>query len=278
MDWRRVWNEWKFFALGCGVFVGALLVYRSAWFAGYSANSFGLLGCHFLRAVLLVLAYVAVVTLFKTAVRQGDSTAPGGVTLLDLPILLLILPGCAGLYPLWIAVLLISFLVWLVYLLAFVFSRNGETPIGQARRALLRAGAAALLFTATWYLCATVPRQAMHGLGARLEAGAGTGRLLAWAADVIAAPEQRKQKNSLAQEEVPEWVDALLGPFQGVRSVGIESGAEPCVVLYTGGSAYHFRIRICPSRAHQQPRPWWIGQVLGDLEWRPGIDLAAEGK
>ena len=81
----------------------------------------------------------------------------------------------------------------------------------------------------------------------------------------------------LEAAEIPDWVDALLGPNQGIRSMGINHGDNPCVTLYTGGSAYHFRISICPKGVEHGPLPWWVGEV-GQFTQRQGIYLATEGK
>ena len=121
-------------------------------------------------------------------------------------------------------------------------------------------------------------RQALHGLGERLEAEGGAERFLAWAAEAIATHKEGQHGGRLEPDEIPDFVDDLMGPFQGVRSVGVDSGDDPSVTLYTGGSAYHFTIRLRPSRVRHGPWSWWVGEVAGELEWRPGIDLATEGK
>jgi hypothetical protein len=81
----------------------------------------------------------------------------------------------------------------------------------------------------------------------------------------------------LEAEEIPDFVNDLLGPFHGVRGVVVESGANPCVSLYTGGSAYHFSIRVCPARLNLSKPPWFAGESES-FEWRPGVYLGTEGK
>jgi hypothetical protein len=149
----------------------------------------------------------------------------------------------------------------------------------------------------------------MHGLGARIEAEGGSDRLLAWATQTIADHKQRERAlpvagatavslagqsalngvsaliaaradedpGRMSQNEIPEWVDRLLGSYQGVRSVTVDTGNEPCIRLFTGGSAYHFQIRVGPPRVGQRPPLSWAG-TLDRVEWRPGIYFSTEGK
>jgi hypothetical protein len=183
----------------------------------------------------------------------------------------------------------------------------------------LRAGIAAGLFAVTWYECAGVTRQAMLGLGARIEAHGGADKLLDWAAEVVAGRRQWRQllpvegatvvglaasppgpdrlltssgwivaraelrAHSLAPGEIPDWVDRLMGRFEGVRTVAVYAepggyGGEPCVILFTGSSAYHFEIFLRPSRQRRDLLPWWLGEGTTGLEWRPGILLETGGK
>jgi hypothetical protein len=81
-------------------------------------------------------------------------------------------------------------------------------------------------------------------------------------------------------------VDDLMGPFQGTHSAGVllepghvmAGGNDPCVILFTGTSAYYFQIVVRPSRARRDPPPWWLGDEGAGLEWQPGIFLATGGK
>jgi hypothetical protein len=185
----------------------------------------------------------------------------------------------------------------------------------------LQVGIVLVLFTITWYLCASRTRQAFRGLGERIEAKGDSDRLLTWAAEVIAAQRQREQalpvkvatavgllasplgqgpflaiptvvlvtmeerSYRLEREALPDWVIDLMGPFQGVQSAMVYlspagvvgEGDDPCVILYTGGSGYHFQIILRPSRVNRSPSPWWFGELDG-LECRPGIYLSTEGK
>src|SRR5262249_55604070 len=134
-----------------------------------------------------------------------------------------------------------------------------------------------LLFTLTWYLCAATTREALHGLGARVEATAGADRLRAWAGEVIATHPPGQGRGALEPDEIPDFVGDLLGDNQGVRGVEVRHGDDPSVDLFTGGSAYHFRIRVHPAGVSHDLPPWWVGEWAG-LESQPGIYLETEGK
>ncbi|HMC89039.1 MAG TPA: hypothetical protein VKI17_05805, partial [Gemmataceae bacterium] len=296
-------------ALPIVICLGAFLIRELAWRAGYSANALGLLGCHFWRTLLLLLAWHTVLAACKAVARKEMASAPTGLSPLDLASTLLIVPGCAGCYPVWPVVLL---LLSLRMFLARILRRSGVASPGSLTEMTIPGVAlTVLLFTVTWYLCASTTRQAFNGLSARIEAK-GPDRLMAWATDVIAAHKQRVQAlpvvgatvvgltaspagnapllvasavitaragepGRLARDEIPDWVDDLLGPFQGIRSMGIENlERDPCVALYTGGSAYHFAVRVCPSRVRRGTPPWWAGEDGSD--WWPGISLSTEGK
>jgi hypothetical protein len=276
MGWKRVCSEWAWVALALGVCLGAFFLQGRAWRVGYEANCFGLLGCQALRCLLLLLGCMTVVAAFRALAGKPGLADATGLTIPELAVIVLLLPGCVGLYPLWVIVLPVLMLVLLLWTVALHFSEKGaHRPAGLA---VVRAGLAVVLFTLTWYFCASTTRQALHGLGERLEAEGGADRFLAWAAEVIATHKDGQHGGRLTPDEIPDFVDDLMGPFQGVRSVGVESSGDPCVTLYTGGSAYHFVIRLRPSRARHGPWSWWLGEVAGELEWRPGIDLATEGK
>jgi len=109
-----------------------------------------------------------------------------------------------------------------------------------------------------------------------IEDRVGAEKLRGWAGEMIAA-RKPGQPPPLEREALPDWVDDLLGPFQGVRGGGVEDyGNDPHVTLYTGGSAYHFQIRIYPSEVRRHQRPWWMGDNAAELQ--PGIHLSTEGK
>jgi hypothetical protein len=168
-----------------------------------------------------------------------------------------------------------------------------------------------VLFLLTWYFCASTTRQATRGLGDRIEDKAGADKLAAWATERIADYKRRQQmlpivgasvvglsaapqgsilsasaliatratdqSRFLEGDQIPDWVDDLLGPSQGIRSVMIEdSGDRPCVALRTGGSAFHFRISVCPNDVNRRSPLWWFGESNG-LE-QHGIYLETEGK
>ncbi len=86
----------------------------------------------------------------------------------------------------------------------------------------------------------------------------------------------RDERRALTPDEVPDFVADLMGPFQGVRSIEVRNVDDPSVLLYTGGSAYHFRITLRPSRVNQDAPPWWVG--ADSDEARPGVYLEPEGK
>ena len=48
------------------------------------------------------------------------------------------------------------------------------------------------------------------------------------------------------------------------------------VILFTGGSAYHFQIAIYPSDVNRSPPPWWTGEDAGAR--LPGVYLSTGGK
>jgi hypothetical protein len=308
MSGKRGWDEWASVVAAFGLAAAAWGVHGVAWRMGYAADALGLVGCQFLRAILLVLAACTVATALKAAVAPERPAAGRGLTVLDILVLLTVLPGCVGCYPLWPVVLA---LLAAPLFLALV-SRGKEPaegrPLGPV---VLRLGWVVLLFTLTWYWTTSTTRQALRGLGARIAERGGANRLLVWAAEVTAARRQREKAlpilgaatvgwtaapgqgpylaaavlltpaeegpRRLAPGEVPGWVDDLLGRFQGVRAADVEDrGDDPCVALRTGGSAYHFRIDVCPSQAPRPSLPWWLGDDAGQ-PW-PGVYLSTEGK
>lgn len=308
MRWKAALSEWQAVLVALVVGVGAILVNRWAWRLGFDGRSIGLVGCHFLRAIFMLFAFLAVVHEFR--IVAGVPKAAGSqLTLLDVPVVLLILPGCVGCYPLWAVVLVVLAAVFLLRIVERAASRK---PV-EDRRAFLRSALVIGLFTFTWYEGAMVTRQGLRGLGERIEAKGSSDQLLAWAADVIAERQRRREAFPavaasavglltppgngpflaaaavaasapgegplmVPRSEIPDWLDDVMGPFQGVRGVTVRLEKEPYVTLYTGGSAYHFRIDVWPSRASHRPLPWWVGEGAGGLEWRPGVDLMTEGK
>jgi hypothetical protein len=273
MTWTSAWGGWKWTAGALGACLGAVVIDVAAWRSGYAANAFGLLGCHFLRFLLLLVAGLMLIQVFRAAARREKPPAATGPTVLDVAALVLCFSGCLGCYPVWPVILLLLACPLLVELLFF---RKGNRP-AEDKWVLLRVGLVVGLFTLTWYLCAATTREALRGLGARIEARVGADRLRAWAGEVIAAHPPGQGRGALEPDEIPDFVVDLLGPFQGVRGAEVRPGDDPSVDLFTGGSAYHFRIRVRPSRVSRDLPPWWVGEGAG-LESQPGIYLETEGK
>jgi hypothetical protein len=307
MTWKTVWNDWKLIAVAAAMCLGAFLLYRGAWNIGYQANALSLLGWHMLRLLLLLFAWAFVVSWIRAATTNGKPAAKPGLTVVEGVSVLSIFLGCMGCYPVWPAVLLLMAPLFAT----LIFSKTGPAGERLTRSAILRAGVVVLLFLLTWYFCASTTRQAMRGLGDRIEAKVGADKLAAWAAEVVAAHKLRQDAlpivgasvvglsaspqgpfltaaallatratyppHLLERDEIPDWVDDLLGPFQGIRSVIIEdSGYGPCVALRNGGSAFHFRISVCPTAVNRRSPLWWFGESSG-LE-QHGIYLETEGK
>jgi hypothetical protein len=278
MSWKKLWSDWGSVTVASVAFLGTFLLYERAWQSGNAGSAIGLLGCHVLRLPLLLLAWLAVSSEFKTAANKGDPPARQRFNVLDFGGTLFIFIGCIGLYPVWPFVL---GLLTVPFVMAVILLRKevkDPAEARQIRQALLSAGIAILLFTATWYFSASTTRQALQGLGERIEEKAGVEKLLDWAKDVIADAKTQKQDARFWVEELPRWVEELLGRNEGVRAAGIQNhGDEACVVLFTGSSGYHYRIDVCPSRANPGNPPWWAGEGNG-MEWRPGILLNVEEK
>jgi hypothetical protein len=278
MSWKRVWNDWGSVAVALAVCLGTLVLYLQAWHVGHAASAIGLLGCHLLRLPLLLFAWLAVSSEFKTvAGPQGIPVKPR-FSVLDFAGSLIIFVGCFGCYPVWPFVLgLLA--VPLVFAMKY-YGKGTADPAAtrRIRQALLSVAISVALFTLTWYLSAATTRQALHGLGQRIEDKGGADKLLTWAKGLIADTKQKKQPPRLERKDLPDWLEDMLGRFEGVRSVGVQDyGDEACVALRTGGSAYHFRIDVCPSERERARPPWWAGEGNG-LAWRPGIYLDIEGK
>lgn len=311
MDWKSVWNDWKLIMLACVVNLGAFLLNMRAWHAGYNASALGLLGCHFLSFLLLLVSGGTVIAIFDAVARKAKP-ATRGVRVLDVAVLCLFFAGCCGLYFVW-PVVLVLLASLLFTALIFSSTNAGSHEDRPTRSVIACAGTCLLLSTLTWYYCASNTRQGLRGLGARIQAKGGADKLKVWATEVLAAHKQHEQnlplvcamgvgltasplgqgpllaasafaagkvgetESVIAREDLPVWIDDLLGPFEGVRSVGVNTRNDSCVFLYTGGSAYHFQIRVCPSHDSGGQPPWWLGEVAG-LEWRPGIHLSTQGK
>jgi hypothetical protein len=304
----------KIIAGALGLCLLATGVNVMAWRAGYAGNAIGLLGCHFLRTFLLLGSGYTAIAAIKTAATREPLAAQSRFTTVEtIAFTCLLITGCIGCSVFWPAILLLlsTAAITVIYL---------KKPDSNAVLSLRHLIVVVVMFTVTWYLCATVTRQAFYGLGARIEAKGGAAKLKAWAAGVIAARIQREKafpvlaassvgmltipggngtlavaaalidgkaddgRPTLSAAEIPTWVDDIMGPFQGIRSVGIYlrpggvlfGGDDPCIVMWSGGSAYSFRIVVRPWGGTPSP-PWWIGAIDG-MEWQPGIYLSTEGK
>jgi hypothetical protein len=269
--WKTVCKEWLRVVPALVVCLGGFFNYTRAWYVGNGASAIGLLGCHFLSLLLLILSWGSVVIVFRAEVSK-EQLARNKATTFDAVILAFFIgSGCMGCYPLWPAVLV---LLATTFLYAMVFARTEDR---LPRRAALRGGVALLLFALTWYFCASTSRQAYRGLGERIEARGGADRLRAWAEELIDECKQGKRQPRFDRTELPDWIDELLGPFQGVKGVFVYGADQddPSVVLYTGGSAYHFQITVHPKRRERNPPLWWFGS---ESEWQPGIYLGIGGK
>ena len=61
MSWKRVCSESAPVIVALGVCVGVFCLYVRAWHVGYRADALALLGSHFLKALLIVVAGVTVI-------------------------------------------------------------------------------------------------------------------------------------------------------------------------------------------------------------------------
>lgn len=280
MDWKRLAREWKSVIAGivfCGV---SLLLYYRAWHLGYDADAMGLLGSNLVRLIVLLLARAALAIDFKAEASKIQTAHPRATSAADAVGGFLIFPGCMGCFAIWPAILLLLMGFLLIGRIRPGFSDSGAGAGDEKRLAWRdtgRIGVGILLFTLTWYLCAATTRQSLRGLGERIGDKVGEERLIEWAKTVLATHQGDDKPPHIEPQEIPNFIDDLMGPGQGIRMVHLGGwGAEPCVTIHTGTSAYSFRISICPSRTSQAPAPWWLGD--DGSEWRPGILVGTEGK
>jgi hypothetical protein len=280
MNWKRSLSEWKSVIAGIVFGGAALLLYYRAWHLGYDANAMGLLGSNLIRLIVLLLAWAALAIDFKAEASKVPTAHPRAISAAGVVGGFLIFPGCVGCYPIWPAILLLLLALLFVGRIRPRFSENGASEATDqqlARRDVARIGIGILLFTLTWYLCASTTRQALRGLGERIGDKVGEEKLIDWAKTVIAAHQGNDKSPRLEPDEIPKFIDDLMGPGQGIKMVGLGGwGAEPCVTIHTGTSAYSFRIDICPSRKSKEPPMWLFGD--DGSEWRPGIFVGTEGK
>jgi hypothetical protein len=272
MGWKRTWNDWMPVAMAAGLCLGAFLLNAGAWQAGYRASWSALGGCNMLRIPLLLLAWVAVFSVFEGAARTEKPAGPSAGSVLRNIGLFLLVPACFSCQFLWTLVLLV-----LTAAVVALFSVRKDASPTTWKWTVLRFVLVSLLFTLTWYLCASTTRQALHGLGVRIADKGVEDRLRDWAAEVIAAVKQGRHHYRYTYDEVPDFVDDLMGPIPGWPIVHVDTYAQDPYIAIANGSGYAFQITICPSCIAQKPQPWWVPEWTR-LEWRPGIYLETAGR
>jgi hypothetical protein len=119
MSWKTLCNDGIPTALALVFCLGAYGLYRGAWYVGYEANAFGLLGWHFLRFLLLLIAWITVVSTFRAV--TGKERPRGRINVIEGASAISIFLGCVGCYPVWPLVLLLAALL----LVVAPFSPNG---------------------------------------------------------------------------------------------------------------------------------------------------------
>jgi hypothetical protein len=224
---------------------------------------------------------------------------------------LLTVPGCLGCYALWPVALFVP----VVLLLALLSS--GKSAGGPDWRLIRRAGVTGLLFVLTWYECATVKRQALHGFAERVESRVSEEQLFAWVGAVIAAEKKRPlavaavvglgsspgqgglialpalsaggiqaerprhlPPGMLTRDEIPTFIHDLIGHFPETTRVEVRlDRGDPYVAVFNS-SLEAFRITVRPSRRPHERSPFpprWLIQELDGLQWRPGIFFDTAG-
>jgi hypothetical protein len=271
MGWKRLWDDWKAIAIAVVVCLGAFLLNGRAWQAGYRASWSALGGCNLLRLPLVGVAWWTVFAVIEAAAKI-EKPPPGKTSVLRNLGWVLGVAVCLSCQFLW-PVLLLA----LISLVVTVMTYRKDQIRSAWKEAVLRSFLVVLLFTLTWYLCASTTRQALYGLGARIEALNAEDRLRAWAVEVIAAVQQKKHPGHYAYNEVPDIVDDLMGRIPGWPYVVVVAEAPDPYVEISNASGYSLRITVCPSCPAQEPQPWWVPEWTR-MEWRPGIYLETAGK
>jgi hypothetical protein len=243
-----------------GISLVAYLLPLVCWYDGRQGRYGLLLLCNLLRLLLLLIAFL----MLPGAVGLGGKDKPpvraDRFALLSVACMALMFLACAGAASRWTAVLgavatLLTVLVW--------YRQRHFVPGG--RPVLLRAVIAGAAFMFIWYQCASTTASALTGLGERLEATGGSERLRAWAAEVIAATPAGQWRH-LRREEIPDFVDDLMGRIPGFPTVWVYNMDQPCVVV-ANGSGYGYGVAVCPDG--QEPQVGFGGMVR--TTWRPGI-------
>jgi hypothetical protein len=278
MNWNTLGREACGIAFPLGVCLGASFVRAQAWRLGSRWPQNGYMPCYVWSFLLLMLAWLSVVWVFRAGVSRDK---PGGVTVADVLVCFLTVVGCIGCYPLWPIVLCLLTMV----VVALVETRKGV--LGPAWKPLaVRAAITGLLFVFTWYQCATTRRQALRGFAHRIETLVGEDRLLAWASEQIAAAKAKQKKlpdanrNDLKPEEIPDFVHDLMGGVPARTRVVVQlDRPDPSVAIFNS-SQEAFRVTVRPSRQLHEyadfPPHWWVQETAG-VQWRPGIYLDTAG-
>jgi hypothetical protein len=242
---------------------GGFLNAQRAWRLGYRGEAIPYLGCQVVGFFLSVLAAGAVATAFEHALGKGAAS----ISNLKSLFVALVVLGCAGPIGLPAAWPVAAAVPAVALVVLWVAGRHALRTDWVV--VALCPAATVALFVLTWMQSATVFREALRGLGERLEEKCGADRLAAWAAEEVAA---HPAGAFLDPAELPDFVRDLA-PGQGVR-VNAQVLRQPdlYVQLYIG-TGHSFLVAIHPSRT----RPGATDPV-SDTEWRPGIVLGTMGK
>src|SRR5438132_1542292 len=88
MSWKRVCSESASVIVALGVCLGVHYLYMRAWHVGYRVDAFGLLGSHFLRALLILVAAATVISGLQGLASREAVARKSGVRMLDLTVVL----------------------------------------------------------------------------------------------------------------------------------------------------------------------------------------------
>src|SRR5262245_11552831 len=105
MTWKSAWLNWRWTAASLGTCLAAGLLVVGAWRNGYAASATGLLACHFVSFVLLLIAGLSLIQTFRAAAKRETPSIRTGPTVLDVAAFVLSFSGCLGCYPLWPVIL-----------------------------------------------------------------------------------------------------------------------------------------------------------------------------
>src|SRR5262249_27126513 len=149
----------------------------------------------------------------------------------------------------------------------------GKDPTGAGWQVSILRGLVAVAACAfSWYHLAFLNGDGSRGLQARFESRVKPEELLAWAGDVLkdvpndAPPYWHR---FLPPEEVPPFVEDMLGTMPGRPTVEIIStGMERRVLITQGSGRCWFAVEVAPPPFHSEYERTW-----GATAWRPGIYL-----